>query len=110
MISSVPSLLPVFWSQGCNVFHEQGRRVDCNPAYNDMDHYVQLVGFDTAASTPGWKVRNSWSSNWGVVEFIRLPCGVNACSVASEAVFSIPSGGEEHIRSLRGGRVGMKHP
>merc|ERR1712211_41641 len=23
---------------------------DCNPAYNDMDHCVQLVGFDTAAS------------------------------------------------------------
>jgi len=24
---------------------------DCNTTYNDMDHRVQLVGFDTAAST-----------------------------------------------------------
>ena len=24
-------------NQGCSVFHEQGRRVDCNPTYNDMD-------------------------------------------------------------------------
>ena len=38
---------------------------DCNTTYNDMDHRVQLVGFDTAASTLKWKVRNSWSANWG---------------------------------------------
>ena len=24
---------------------------DCNTTYNDLDHRVQLVGFDTAAST-----------------------------------------------------------
>ena len=59
---------------------------NCNPAYNDMDHCVQLVGFDTVASIPYWKVRNSWSADWGEAGFIRLPYGVNACSVASEPV------------------------
>ena len=53
-------------------------------------------------SGTAFHAHHSWSANWCEVEFIRLPCGVNACSVASEAVFSIPSGGEEHTRSLRG--------
>ena len=47
---------------------------------------MQLVGFDTVVSTPYWKVRNSWSADWGEAGFIRLPYGVNACSVASEAM------------------------
>lgn len=57
---------------------------DCSAAYDDMDHCVQLVGFDLDAKY--WKVRNSWGSSWGENGFIRLPFGVNSCSVASEAV------------------------
>jgi len=60
---------------------------DCSAAYNDMDHCVQLVGFDLDAKY--WKVRNSWGSSWGENGFIRLPFGVNSCSVASEAVLPI---------------------
>ena len=34
--------------------HEQCFDADFNPAYNEMDLCVQLVGFDTAASIPVW--------------------------------------------------------
>jgi C1A family cysteine protease len=59
----------------------------CSGAWDDMDHCVQLVGYDATASTPYWKVRNSWGSSWGENGFIRLPMGVNSCGVANEATF-----------------------
>lgn len=31
-----------------------------------MDHCVQLVGYNTTASTPYYMVRNSWATDWGV--------------------------------------------
>jgi C1A family cysteine protease len=59
----------------------------CSGAYNKLDHCVQLVGYDTTASTPFWKVRNSWGSSWGEDGFIRLPMGKNACGIADEAMY-----------------------
>jgi len=57
----------------------------CSAAYDDLDHCVQLVGYDTTASTPYWKVRNSWGTSWGESGFIRLPMGKNFCGIADEA-------------------------
>jgi len=59
----------------------------CSGAYNKLDHCVQLVGYDTTASKPYWKVKNSWASDWGEQGFIRLPMGVNSCGIADEAMY-----------------------
>merc|ERR1711988_221863 len=59
----------------------------CSGSYNTLDHCVQLVGYDTTASTPYWKVRNSWGTSWGEGGFIRLPMGVNSCGIADEATY-----------------------
>ena len=90
--------------------HDLVRRVyascglDCNPAYNDMDHCVQLVGFNTARVHSVMEgPANSWSANWCEVEFIRLPCGVNACSVASEAACFQSRQAEKSIHALSEG-------
>jgi C1A family cysteine protease len=56
-------------------------------AYTDLDHCVQVVGFDTEASSPYWIVRNSWNTNWGEAGFIRLAYGTNTCGIADEATF-----------------------
>lgn len=58
----------------------------CMSDWDLIDHCVQLVGYDKTASTPYWKIRNSWASSWGEDGFIRLPMGVNACGLADEAV------------------------
>ncbi len=33
---------------------------------------MQAVGYDTNASTPYFKVRNSWGSGWGEAGFVRI--------------------------------------
>merc|ERR1711881_231247 len=59
----------------------------CSGKYNDLDHCVQLVGYDTTGSQSYWKVRNSWASDWGESGYIRLPMGENACGIADEATY-----------------------
>jgi len=58
----------------------------CSGAASEIDHCVQLVGYDKTASTPYWKIRNSWGDIWGEEGYIRLQMGVNACGIADEAV------------------------
>jgi len=52
----------------------------------DLDHCVQLVGYDTNSSGESyWLVRNSWNTNWGNGGYIYLKLGDNVCGVANEA-------------------------
>lgn len=53
-----------------------------------VDHCVQVVGIDTTADTPYWKVRNSWGTSWGESGFIRLEYGSNMCDIASDANYA----------------------
>jgi len=56
--------------------------------YSDLDHCVQLVGFENIGSSAGyWLVRNSWDSDWGESGYIYLTYGSNTCGVADEAMF-----------------------
>jgi C1A family cysteine protease len=57
----------------------------CSGAARNLDHCVQLVGYDKSANY--WKVRNSWAADWGEDGFIRLPMGENACGIADEATY-----------------------
>lgn len=53
--------------------------------YYDLDHCVQLVGFNASARTPYWIVRNSWTTGWGESGYIYLEYGKNTCGIADEA-------------------------
>ena len=58
----------------------------CGPAgAMDLDHCVQLVGYNTTASSPYWIVRNSWSEGWGESGYIYLEYGKNTCGLANDA-------------------------
>merc|ERR1712167_492857 len=41
-------------------------------AYDDLDHCVQLTGFNLTAAEPYYMVRNSWATNWGEDGYILL--------------------------------------
>jgi len=50
---------------------------------NNVDHCVQLVGYGEEDSTPYWKVRNSWNTNFGEAGHIRIEIGSNLCQINS---------------------------
>jgi len=53
-----------------------------------LDHCVQAVGINTDASTPYWKVRNSWDTDWGEAGFIRLEYGSNQCGLTNDPTWA----------------------
>jgi len=59
----------------------------CPGAYTDLDHCVQLVGYQDTGSSKYWLVRNSWATSWGNAGYIYLEYGGNVCGVATEATF-----------------------
>jgi len=59
---------------------------DCS---NQLDHCVQLVGYDMTQATPFWIVRNSWGTDWGENGYIRLQYGQDTCGCADEATSAI---------------------
>lgn len=57
----------------------------CSGAAADLDHCVQLVGYNKEGRKPYWIVRNSWTDSWGVGGYMYLEMGKNLCGVADEA-------------------------
>eukprot|EP00443_Scrippsiella_acuminata_P056224 CAMPEP_0115377736 /NCGR_PEP_ID=MMETSP0271-20121206/3644_1 /TAXON_ID=71861 /ORGANISM="Scrippsiella trochoidea, Strain CCMP3099" /LENGTH=499 /DNA_ID=CAMNT_0002800865 /DNA_START=113 /DNA_END=1610 /DNA_ORIENTATION=- len=73
-------------------------------AMSDMDHAVQLVGFDRRASSPAhWLLRNQWGTAWGDRQedsgmptgYIKLEYGTNTCGLANWATIPIVPGFRE---------------
>jgi len=62
---------------------------NCPKAYSDLDHCVQVVGYNTdgGASSSYWIVRNSWNTSWGVNGYIYVLMGQNLCGIADEATY-----------------------
>jgi len=52
-----------------------------------MDHCVQLVGYNSTASNPYWIVRNSWNTDWGVAGYIWLEMGKNSCGITNDVTW-----------------------
>jgi len=59
---------------------------DCD---TQLDHCVQLVGYDMTNATPFWSVRNSWGADWGENGYIRLQYGQDTCGCADEVTSSV---------------------
>jgi len=54
-----------------------------------IDHCVQLVGWNTASNINYWIVRNSWGVTWGERGFIWVERNLDLCAIANEVTRSI---------------------
>jgi C1A family cysteine protease len=61
--------------------YKGGIMADCGKG-TDINHSVQLTGVDTEAGY--WKIRNSWSPEWGEEGSIRIKYGANTCGLVTE--------------------------
>jgi len=60
----------------------------CCPFFScQLDHCVQLVGYNATASTPYWIVRNSWAADWGVDGYVYLEMGSNTCGISRDSTW-----------------------
>lgn len=49
-----------------------------------LDHCVQITGWQTMNNINVWNVRNSWGTDWGESGYIYLMRGSNICAIGSE--------------------------
>jgi C1A family cysteine protease len=61
---------------------------DCTSDYSQLDHCVQLVGYNKDSGNNYWIIRNSWDTTWGEEGYIYVQIGSNLCGVADEATIA----------------------
>jgi len=52
-----------------------------------LDHCVQLVGYNKTTSPGYWIVRNSWNTDWGLKGYINIEMGSNSCGIARDSTW-----------------------
>lgn len=73
---------------GWQVYKKGVFKKKCSGAASELDHCVQLVGYDKSGPTPYWIVRNSWNTDWGIEGYMHLKMGENLCGVADDATIA----------------------
>lgn len=56
----------------------------CSGAPADLNHAVELVGYDLSADVPYYIVKNSWGEDFGIGGYLKLAIGSNMCGLANE--------------------------
>lgn len=51
----------------------------CDGSFNNLNHAVQIVGYDMEASIPYYIIKNSWGSVFGNKGYIYIAIGKNLC-------------------------------
>jgi len=54
-----------------------------------LDHCVQIVGWDVQQGMNVWVVRNSWGTSWGYSGYLYVAMGQDACGIAQECTSAI---------------------
>ncbi|CAG9128806.1 unnamed protein product [Plutella xylostella] len=56
----------------------------CSGAASDLNHAVEIVGYDLTAEVPYYIAKNSWGPGFGNAGYIHLAVGSNICGLALE--------------------------
>lgn len=61
----------------------------CDGAFSNLNHAVQIVGYDNSAPTPYYIVRNSWGTFFGDMGYLYIAIGNNMCGKCKFPFFLI---------------------
>ncbi|XP_055544504.1 cathepsin O-like [Wyeomyia smithii] len=59
----------------------------CDGDYDDLNHAVEIVGYNLEGSIPYYWVKNSWGPNFGDHGYIKIEIGKNLCGIANRVSF-----------------------
>eukprot|EP00933_Yihiella_yeosuensis_P039538 TRINITY_DN33605_c1_g1_i1.p1 TRINITY_DN33605_c1_g1~~TRINITY_DN33605_c1_g1_i1.p1 ORF type:complete len:375 (-),score=63.39 TRINITY_DN33605_c1_g1_i1:422-1546(-) len=85
LASKGPLSVCVTWGPGWYFYKSGVYSRTCSNAVGDIDHCMQLVGYNKSGDTPYWILKNSMGTSWGMDGYIQLEMGKNLCGVANEA-------------------------
>lgn len=56
----------------------------CDGSFNNLNHAVQIVGYDMTASIPHYIIKNSWGPTFGNKGYIYIAIGKNLCGIVNQ--------------------------
>ncbi|GBP17814.1 Cathepsin O [Eumeta japonica] len=56
----------------------------CSGKLEELNHAVELVGYDLSGDVPYYIAKNSWGTEFGNEGYLNLAIGMNVCGLASE--------------------------
>ncbi|KAJ5069877.1 cathepsin l1 [Anaeramoeba ignava] len=60
----------------------------CSSNTSDANQFVTIVGYGIEGTTPFWKIKNSWGTDWGEAGYFRFVKGLNVCGIENYAFFA----------------------
>jgi C1A family cysteine protease len=61
----------------------QGGVITSSECGDQIDHCVQIVGWNVVQGLNAWLVRNSWGTSWGYSGYLWVQMGEDTCGIAS---------------------------
>lgn len=53
----------------------------CDGSFNNLNHAVQITGYDKSAAIPHYIIKNSWGTNFGDKGYMYIGIGSNLCGM-----------------------------
>lgn len=53
----------------------------CDGSFNNLNHAVQIIGYDKSVAVPHYIIKNSWGSNFGDKGYMYIGIGNNLCGI-----------------------------
>lgn len=59
----------------------------CDGSYEDLNHAVEIVGYNLEGTIPYYLVKNSWGPRFGDHGYIKIEIGKHLCGIANRVSF-----------------------
>ncbi|CAL7936977.1 unnamed protein product [Xylocopa violacea] len=56
----------------------------CDGSFDNLNHAVQIIGYDKSAAIPHYIIKNSWGTSFGDKGYMYIGIGSNLCGIANQ--------------------------